>query len=506
MMKRSLKLTEKFYRDPYLGITAFISGIILPFAFAPFGCYLLAEFSLILLLFIWSLSSTKMAFWYGGLFGISFFGYGIHWLYISIHHYGGISSLFAGLVVALLVIFLAFYYATFGYLLNSFFPGISLIKFLLVFPISFALLEWIRGWFFSGFPWLFLGYSHIDSPLRGWATIFGIYGVSLVIAETAGASFCILLFRNRKKLVISLVLLIVLLWNLGWIFSRINWTQPIGEPIQVSLIQGNFSQKQKWQKDELINILNTYAFLTAKNFSSKIIVWPETAIPAYPEDIQSYLKSLSLMAKRNGIAILSGIPLKEKNHSYNGIITLGVDENIKYYKRHLVPFGEYLPFRFILSRFHRFFIIPMSDFINGSNDQPNFVVHNIVFAPFICYEIAYPYLVLNYIPKAGMLLTVCDDSWFGQSIASFQHLEIARMRSLEVGRYQLFAANTGITAIINHKGEIVEKAPEFKQSVLNANVQNFVGKTPWVVFGKYLWFLLSLLGLWWSWIKRKSSI
>ncbi|MDR1057456.1 MAG: apolipoprotein N-acyltransferase [Coxiellaceae bacterium] len=502
-----MKLVKNLYASPYLSMIAIFSGAILPLAFAPFGYYLVAEISLLLLLFVWLRAVPGRTFWYGWLFGVAFFGCGIYWVFISIHHYGNAPIFLAGLIVALLVAVLALYPAILGYLLNKFFLENNWSKFLLAFPAGFSILEWFRGWILSGFPWLFLGYSHVNSPLGGWATVFGAYGVSFLIAQTASAIFCMFLFCKNKKFIISLVLLVVLLWIVGLSLTKITWVNQVGEPIQVSLIQGNISQEQKWKRDELMNILNIYSFLTAKNFSSKIIVWPEAAIPAYPEDVWLYLKLLSFVAKRNNATVLSGIPLydKEKNLTYNGIITLGTNDNGKYYKRHLVPFGEYLPFKFALYWLHKFFTIPMSDFSRGPKKQPDVIVHNVVLAPFICYEIAYSCLVLSYVPKAGMLLTVCDDSWFGKSVASAQHLEIAKMRSLEVGRYQLLATNTGITALINAKGQVIRQAQEFKQLVITEKVLNLTGRTPWVAFGKYLWLPLSLVGLWWAWARRGNK-
>lgn len=496
MKEQLCKFIRHFDSPLYLSLLALFSGAILPLAFAPFSYYLIAEISLILLLFIWLHASPGRAFWYGWLFGVAFFGCGVYWVYISIHHYGNAHIFLALLILALLIAFLALYPAIQGYLLNKLFPENNWSKFVLAFPASFIILEWLRGWVLSGFPWLFLGYSHIDSPLRGWATIFGVYGVSFLIALTAGAIFSIFYFYKNKKLLLWLVVFLVLIWGIGWGLAKVNWTKQVGEPIQVSLIQGNVLQEQKWQPEKKVAILNSYSLLTAKNLSSKIIVWPEAAIPTYPEDVWLYLKLLSFVAARSNATILSGIPFydRDKNLFYNGIIALGIDSG-RYYKRHLVPFGEYLPCKFALCWLHKFFTIPMSDFVSGEKNQSDLLVQGIVFAPFICYEIAYPSLVLDYLPKAGMLLTVCDDSWFGKSIALAQHLEIARMRSLEVGRYQLLATNTGITAIIDAKGHIVSQAPEFQQAVITEKVLHLSGSTPWVVCGKYLWLPLSLLAL-----------
>ncbi|MBU0744486.1 MAG: apolipoprotein N-acyltransferase [Gammaproteobacteria bacterium] len=493
------KLLKNLNPKIYLGIVALFGGAILPLAFAPFGYYLVAEVSLVLLLFVWFWSSPKLAFWYGWLFGAAFFSGGIYWVYISIRYFGNAPVILAIAILALLVALMGLYTAVQGYLLNHFYPENRWYKFLLVFPASFVVLEWIRGWFLSGFPWLFLGYGHIDSPLSGWATIFGVYGVSFFVAQTAGAVFWMFCNRKNKMILAVLMLFIAIIWGMGAVFARIDWTKQYGDLLEVSLIQGNTPQEQKWNPNELPSILNQYSFLTAKNLTSKIIVWPEAAIPVFPEEVSQYLKSISMMAKKNKITILSGVPFYDKKDDryYNGIISFGAKEG-RYYKRHLLPFGEYLPLKGFLSWLREFLIIPMSDFSSGSKNQPDLFAGDILLAPFICYEVAYPALALDYLPKAGLLVTVSDDSWFGESIALAQHLEISRMRSLEVGRYQLISTNTGISAIVDAKGKVIAEAPEFKQVVLKSKVGNFVGRTPWVAFGRFLWLPIFLFFLLWA--------
>lgn len=481
-----------------LSLIALFAGAILPLAFAPFGYYLIAEIALALLLLTWiQATSPKLAFLYGWLFGLTFFGCGVYWVYISIHHFGHAPIPLALLILTLMIAILALYPALQGYLLNRMFPQNDWRKFLIAFPAIWVILEWLRGWVLSGFPWLFLGYGHIDSPLRGWATIFGVYGVSFAITQTAGAIVCLFFYHKKIKSIAALMLLILALWSMGAVFTKINWTKKIDSPIKTSLIQGNISLDQKWNENELLPILNTYATLTKQNFSSKLIIWPEAAIPRLSKEVQFHLKSLSNTAKKHNITILSGTTFydKENKNYFNGILAFGTNKE-HYYKRHLVPFGEYLPLRFILSWLHNYLMIPMSGFSSGTKNQPDLLIGKTPLAPFVCYEIAYANLVLDYLPRAGLLVTVSDDSWFGESIAAAQHLEIARMRSLEVGRYQLLATNTGITAIINSSGKIISKLPIFKQAVLTANIQLLSGATPWVKYGQYTWLLLLLLILW----------
>ena len=342
----------------YLSLLALFSGAILPLAFAPFGYYLVAEVSLVLLLVTWFRAKPGTSFWYGWLFGAAFFGCGVYWVYISIHHYGQAPIILSVFILALLVAFMALYPALLGYILNRFFPKNNLYKFLLVFPAGFVILEWIRGWFFSGFPWLFLGYGHIDAPLRGFASIFGVYGVSFVITATAGAIFSIFYWRKNKKLLFALIMFIVFLWGAGFGLTKISWTKQVDKKVQVSLIQGNVSQEEKWESKKLWPILNAYNLLTLKSFGSKIIVWPEAAIPTYPEDVGLYLKALSFAAEKSGSTILSGAPFYDEKAKayYNGILTLGADRG-RYYKRQLVPFGEYMPLKSLLSWLRNYLLL-----------------------------------------------------------------------------------------------------------------------------------------------------
>lgn len=467
-------------------LLAIISGAVLVLAFAPFGYYLIAELSLIALLFTWhQAKSPKQAFWFGGLYGLAFFGCGVHWIYISIHDFGHAPIPIAVLILAIMVAYLSLYTAITGYLLKKF-SKYNRLTYIIIFPVLWTSLEWVRGWLISGFPWLFLGYGHIYSAISSWATVFGVYGVSFVIAQTAGAIFCIYLYRKKITPVLLFITLIATLWGLGYYLNKLNWTKTINKPIQVSLIQGNISLEQKWDETQLLNILNTYIDITKQNFSSKIIVWPEAAIPAFHHNISAHLIKLTKLAEKHNTTILSGIMFQDSNTEdfYNGIIAFGANSG-RYHKRHLVPFGEYMPLKSLLSWLRHYLDIPMSGFSSGSDKQLQILIQKTPIAPFVCYEIAYPNLVLDYIPQAGLLITVCDDSWFGESIAAAQHLEIAQMRSLEVGRYQLLTTSTGITAIIDAKGKVLSQLPKFKLGILTDNVSLLSGTTPWVkLFGK----------------------
>lgn len=516
----------------YLSVFIFLFGAILSLAFAPFGYEFLAVFSLAMLLFVWTnnltatfyepeinqakdkneinsrlnISHAKANAIYGFLFGLGFFGFSVYWVYISIHNYGNANAILAIIITLSLIAYLAIFIAVLGFIFTKIFPQNNFLKIFIVFPSLWTLFEFLRGWLFTGFPWMFIGYSQIDAPLRGYAPFIGVYGISFLVAFTASA--LVVVFKTKKfwqRLII--IILTILIWICGAILAKIDWTKSDKE-FKVSLIQANVAQELKWQILERDNILQKYFDLTKNNLHNDIIVWPEAAIPAFPDQVKSFLHKIAILAKNNHSTIISGIPINEQiNNSdvyFNAMISVGTYDN-KYLKRHLVPFGEYVPLEFVFSNFMNYFAIPMSNFIPGNNKQPDFVIDSTTIAPFICYEIAYPYLVLDYLPKAGLLLTISDDSWFGKSIALAQHLEIARMRSLETGRYQLVVANTGLTAIIDSFGKVIAKAPAFNDFVVNGKIPIKSGSTPWICFGHYLWILLAIVCFIIAWHNQRKK-
>jgi apolipoprotein N-acyltransferase len=478
-MKKYLK--TKFARD----FLALFAGATLPLGFAPFGWYLLAVLSPALLLLVWLHSSKRQAFWRGWLFGLGFFGAGVYWVYISLHLYGASSVFFASFATVLLIATFALYPAVQGYLFNRFFPNNNLTKCLLAFPAIWVLFEWIRSWLlFNGFPWLLLGDSQIDAPLRGFAPVFSVFGVSLATVFTSAVLVAIFYFHNKLRTKVALFIVVILIWCSGITLAHIHWTQPIGKPLKVSLVQGNIPQQEKWIANNISTILTTYKQLTQQHWDSDIIVWPECAIVINNLDAQGFLQGLNDEAKQHNAAIITGIPVYKDFHYYNSVIALGNGQGI-YSKRHLLPFGDYIPFRWVFGIFGGFVQIPMSDFTPGAASQPNLIAHGVTIAPFICYEIVFPTEVAAALPKAQLLLLVTDDSWFGDSTALGQHLTTGRIRALETGRYLLFDSNSGPTAIINAQGIIQSSAPNFQRYVLTGTVQPMRGSTPFVIWGIY---------------------
>lgn len=457
---------------------ALISGSLLPLAFAPFNFYSLAFFIPALLLYYWLQCSPKQAALLGLIFGCGFFGTGISWIYISIHQFGNTSIVLAALLTALVVITMSLHFVLVGYLHRKCFRYKSkATQCLLAFPALWLLLTFLNIKTL-GFPWLLLGYSQLTSPLRNLAPIIGVHGISFFILFVSGA---LVLFATSKQKKIHLLPLSIIIFIVGASLTLGDhlWTKRDGKPIKVSLIQGNIPQKIKWDAAFLSDNINVYKKLTQKNWGSQLVVWPEGALPVVVQDIPGFMQSLNQTAIDHNTTIITGAPYKNKKTQkyYNAIVMTGKNHG-HYLKRHLVPFGEYTPFQSIFKPLAKKFHIPLSDLSHGPKKQGLLQFNQTSIAPFICYEIVFPSLVLDAVKGSNILLAISDDSWFGDSIALPQHLQMAQMRSLETGRYLLLATNTGITAFISPLGNILKSAQVNKREVISRNITPMSGTTP----------------------------
>lgn len=470
-------------------------GLLLPLAFAPFNIYTFAFLTPAVLLYQWQKSTPGQAFWKGALFGLGFFSAGVSWVYISIHTYGHASTFVSILITSAMIAFLALFPATQGYaLMRIFGKKNNTLLCLAAFPATWVIWEWLRTMPFNGFPWLFLGYSQLATPLKGLAPYFGIYGVSLATAVMCGS---LVLMASRRLLstkLIALALLGLLLIS-GWLLGLVRWTKPEGPPISVTLVQANISQSIKWEPEEFADILKNYQTLTQPHWNHSLLIWPEAALPAFSFQIQGPLRGLNDLAQKNQSALLLGVLLADSaaQQYYNGILVLGTGSG-EYRKRHLVAFGEYTPLTSIFSFLIRYWNIPMSNFSPGPDKQPPLKMDGIQIAPFICYEIAFPNYVLKYAKESTLIVNISDDSWFGKSVASMQQMEMARFRALEMGRYALLVANTGVTAIVAPTGDIISRLPLHERGALTGTVTGMQGKTPLMRWDYYpVWILVLVL-------------
>lgn len=476
-MKKPSLLNRKYSND----FLALISGCFLTLAFAPFNLFPLAFLCPAILLYTWFDVSPLRAFFRGWLFGFGLFSTGVYWIFISIHTYGNANIFLSVLISILLFMVLAFFPAATGYFLNRYFPKTNTAKILFAFPVIWVFFEWVRSWIFSGFTWLTLGYSQLATPLRGYAVSLSVLGVSLSILITIGLCYEIFFEykKHQRKKLIRHVLALIFLWGMGIFLSHYTWTQPSGQPIKVSLIQGNIPQEIKWSPDALEPTLDKYKQLTDAHLDSQLIIWPEGAIPLPMQYALDYIETMTDEVKAHNAAILTGIPVKADKGYYNAIIAFGSNVEGAYAKRRLVPFGEYTPnfklFNYIMGSLD----IPMADFVVGPSLHPPIKAFGTKIDSFICYEITFPEQVRNIDPGIGIILTINNDAWFGKSIASAQHFQMGQMRAVENGRPVIFVSNTGITGIIKPNGQIQSSAPPFEEYVLTDTVQPYTGLTPW---------------------------
>lgn len=480
-----------------------LAGALLPLAFAPCNFYILAFICPFLWLITLRDSTIKRSVWRGWLFGLGFFGIGVSWLYISIHTYGNTSIIIASSLTLLWIAGLALFFALQAFCFTYFFAKRHWLSLTVGFASCWTLIEILRSWILTGFPWLLLGNSQISTSLHGYAPIISVYGISFIVACTSG--LFLNLWLTRKRFIYSSIS-ILLIFLIGAILVHVQWTKPINKPITISLVQGNIPQSVKWDPENLSVSLNRYKKLAEKNFRSRLIVFPEGAIPDLLANQLPFVTKLSKEAKAHNSAIITGIILsnRQTGQFFNGIITVGKAQGF-YLKQHLVPFGEYVPWQHLLRGIIGFFNLPMSNLSPGPKHQPLIHIDQTQIASFLCYEIAYLNLALDRLPQAEVLMTLSDDSWFGDSWASAQQLQIAQMRSLESGREQIIVGNSGFTATINTQGRIVKQVPRNKVLVLHDKIQPMQGCTPLVYLSWRIEFILLLLSTFICWLFARKK-
>ncbi|QPL47374.1 apolipoprotein N-acyltransferase [Halomonas sp. A40-4] len=423
----------------------------------------------------------------GWLYGVALFGSGASWVYVSIHDYGYTGVPLALFLTALFVCVLALFYAGTLWLYRRFTgPRLALVSFAGIWVLG----EVLRTYLFTGFPWLLLGSGYVDSPLAGWAPIGGVYLLSLLVALSGTLGAALLLRRQWWTLAP-----LAAVWLLPLALPS-QWTTPAETPTRVALLQGNLPQLEKWTPEGQRNAANIYSDLTrdvADNVD--LIVWPETALPMVETQARPVLERVQSNLPTD-TALMTGIVQRDINERYfNSVVGVGNVEG-SYQKEHLVPFGEYLPLESLLRGAIDFFNLPMSSFTKGESDQAPMQAAGVSIGNAICYEIIYPQLVADRARDSDVLMTLSNDTWFGDSIGPHQHLQMARLRALENGRYVLRATSNGITAIIDAQGRVVERAPQFETTSLAGEFYATQGLTPFTRMGSWpVWFLAALMVL-----------
>jgi apolipoprotein N-acyltransferase len=477
-------------------IGAFALGALGVGGFAPFHLFPLVPIVLgVLLVLIEGTVRRRDAFRLGFAFGLGHFLAGVSWVYVSLHEFGAMPAFAAAATTLLFCAYLALFPALAALAAAACRSAVA--RRLLVFPAAWILLEWTRGWLFTGFPWLALGYSQAPpSPLAGLAPVAGVYGVGLATLFAAGLG--VHAFANRwRRPDYRPLLALVLLGSVGAGLRSVEWTVPQGDPVQVSLLQGNVAQSMKWRPDQILASLQLYESMVRASGESRLVVLPETAVPMFLQNVpREFLDGIAEHARARGADVLLGLPeLASGGGYFNSVVSVGTSPSQTYRKSHLVPFGEFIPLRPLLAPIVNALAIPLTDFSRGSIDQRPIQVAGQRVAVNICYEDAFGEEIIRQLPEATLLVNVSNVAWFGDSIAPMQHLQIAQMRALETGRYMLRATNTGMTAVVDPSGAVAAAAPTFETRVLQAEVQGYTGATPFVRFGNVPAVAASVLAL-----------
>ena len=481
-------------------IIPIILGLIWVLGFAPFDLWIFPVISLaglfyLLLKAIQADSSKKYIFLQGWLYGLGVFAGGVHWIYISIAEFGK-GGPAAGVFVSIFFIaFLALYPALFALLYASITrnnqgrAGI-----LLVFPALWVLIEWLRGWLFTGFPWLLTGNAFIDSPISSIAPVFGVYGISFfAVFITCSITYSIM--YRCKKMDRWLWILTIPVLAITFLLQGVQWTQNSGNPLKVAVVQGNIKQDIKWNPEYRQYTLDKYRNLTADLMGKvDVVVWPETAIPDFLHYVDAYMLDLQTEVNATDTALVTGIPVYDHRNKryFNAMIAIDKEKLSYYAKRHLVIFGEYLPFRSIFGESLDFLGAAMADFSSGKEKQDSLQTKGHKAAASICFEIVFGDEIAAELGEADYMINISNDAWFEGSIAPYQHLQIARLRALETGRPLVRSTNTGISALIDSQGDILADTPQFAEYVLTGTIQPRKGKTPYVRWGNIPVLVLTL--------------
>ena len=477
----------------FRALAALALGAMMVAGFAPLEWFPLPILSLAGLCLLWQGQTPRRAAGLGFLWGAGCFLAGVSWIYVSLHDVGGMVWPLAAGATLLFCAYLALFPGLVGYGYARWRRGHNLLDALLLASL-WCIGELLRGYLFTGFPWLALGYSQTaPSPLAGYGAVLGSYGLGWLVALLAGL---LVALTQKPGRVVALVLAVAIMAG-GAVLHTVSWTDETGDAFSVSLLQGNIPQSLKWDPERLH--LSMAAYLTlAQQHPADLVVLPETAIPLFldriPQDVLAGLTAngpvlLGAAAGIGGDDYINAAVLMNRNGD-------GSFSALRYAKRHLVPFGEYIPPGF--AGFLQLVNIPLAGFTPGPAVQPPLPWRGQQLMPNICYEDLFGEEIREALRSenaATVLINLSNTAWFGHSLAQPQHLQIARLRAMETGRPMLRATNTGMTAVIAADGTVTDLLPPFTQGALQATVRGRTGLTPYDRWGNAAAFVLAALGL-----------
>ena len=472
-------------------LIALLSGSLITFSFAPFNIWPITIVSMTVLALLIKEQSLKIILWRSFAFGIGFYGAGIHWIYVSIHNFGGASPVFAGLLVFIFACFMAAIFVVPFYIFGRWFNRHSL-GLIIALPACWLLGEWMRTWFLTGFPWLFLGYAHLTTPLAGWAPLGGVFSIGFILVLSTGIiAEWIWCFKSEKTKKIKLIIATsccAIFWIAGAALKSVTWAEPDITPIKIGMVQPNVDQsiKLSFNQGTTIAALNQLRDLSTDLWTNDWLIWPEAAIPTSLtyHDALPFLEEMNTKAAEHDTALFTGVIYKDRDKQkyYNSVAGLGQGYGF-YHKRRLVPFGEYVPMEQQVRGLIEFFNLPTSFIHLGPQDQHGLIAKGVRITPAICYEIVYPDLIAQSAKETQVLLSVNNLGWFLDSIQSKQFMQMAQMRALETGRYLIYSTNNGPSAIIDNHGKILSRSDSFKAQTFTGVIYAVKDWTPFMVHG-----------------------
>ena len=473
-------------------LLALLAGAVHACSFAPWNLPWLQVLALAALFALAArVASARAALLLGFSFGMGWFGVGISWVYVSMHVYGLMPAPLAGAATAAFCAYLAIYPALALGVAHRLFPG-SAVRLAMGLPALWMISEWLRGTVFTGFPWVASGYAHTDGPLAGWAPTLGMYGIALMSALLAGALALLTLPRRRYGWIVAAFSVAV---GGGFLGRTMSWTQPVGAPLSVRLVQANVPQNLKFEPNGVARAFATHWEVMqgqgqGQEQAVDLIAMPESIFPVPLQLVPAeYQQAFRDFAQTHQTAVIYGVFLEEPRGRYfNSAVAYAPQGSgvRRYSKRHLVPFGEFIPpgFRWFVDLMK----MPIGDQQRGTSAQPMELAGQRI-AVNICYEDLFGAEIIDAWQAPGpaptLMLNISNLAWFNDSLALPQHLQISRMRVLETQHPMLRATNTGATAIIDAQGNVAAQLPYLMAGALNGQVQGHEGTTPFIRYGNW---------------------